>query len=263
MGEVWTIEHGFLRKRFALKVLHPHLAAFADRMRLEAETMGRLNHPHVVEVVDFWVSADGRPCLVMELLEGRTLWDELVERKRLPVSEAVAITRDVLFALEAAHALGVVHRDLKPENVFLHEARGYGRVVKVLDFGLARVLPAAHASAPAPPAQRTNTGTLVGSPRFMSPEAWMGANLDERADVYAVGVLLFLMIAGRGPLDAGHAAPQLLSAIPGIEVSVELEAVVKRATAEQPADRHQTASEFRAALKPNLIASSLTTRRKR
>jgi serine/threonine-protein kinase len=256
MGSVWAIEHSFLKKRFALKVLHPHLAAYADRMRLEAETMGRLNYPNVVEVVDFWLSADGRPCLVMELLQGRTLWDELVERGRLPVTEAVPITSEVLLALTAAHALGVVHRDLKPENVFLHQARGYGRLVKVLDFGIARVLPTAHASAPAPVAQRTITGTMVGSPRFMSPEAWSGAKLDARADVYSVGVMLFVMLSGRGPLDAGHASPQPLSSIPGLAVPPDLDAVIAKAIEEAPGARHQTAAEFQAALRPWLRSPS-------
>jgi len=263
MGAVWAIEHGFLKKRFALKVLHPHLAAFADRMRVEAETMGRLNHPNVVHVVDFWLSVDGRPCIVMELLQGRTLWDELAERSRLPVNEALGVTSQVMSALVATHALGVVHRDLKPENVFLHEARGYGRVAKVLDFGIARVLPSAHAGAPTPAAQRTITGTMVGSPRFMSPEAWGGAKLDERADLYSVGVMLYVMLAGRGPLDAGHAAPQPLSAFPEHGISAELDAVVVRAIQENPDARYQTATDFQAAIQPWLRASSTVPTGKR
>ncbi len=263
MGAVWSIEHGFLKKRFALKVLHPHLAAFADRMRVEAETMGRLNHPNVVRVVDFWILTDGRPCIVMDLLHGRTLWDELVERKRLPVSEAVGLASQVLSALVATHALGVVHRDLKPENVFLHEARGYGRVAKVLDFGIARVLPSAHAGAPTPADHRTITGTMVGSPRFMSPEAWGGAKLDARSDVYSVGVLLYVMLAGCGPLDAGHATPPPLSAFPDHGISAELDAAVVRSIQEDPDARYQTAAEFQVAILPWLRASSTAPTAKR
>jgi eukaryotic-like serine/threonine-protein kinase len=263
MGAVWAVEHNFLKKRFALKVLHPHLAAFADRMRVEAETMGRVNHPNVVHVVDFWTATDGRPCIVMELLQGRTLWDELVERKRLATNEALGIASQVLSALVATHALGVVHRDLKPENVFLHEARGYGRVPKVLDFGIARVLPGAHATAPAPATLRTVTGTMVGSPAFMSPEAWDGARLDARADVYSMGVMLYVMLSGRSPLDAGHATPQSLSMIPGLGIGAELDMVVGRAIRESPDARYQTAADFHAAIQPWLRSSSTTPTGKR
>ncbi|HKY34607.1 MAG TPA: serine/threonine-protein kinase [Polyangiaceae bacterium] len=262
-GAVWAIEHGFLKKRFALKILHAHLAAFADRMRVEAETMGRLTHPNVVHVVDFWVSSDGRPCIVMELLQGRTLGDELEERRRLPINEALAVTSQVLSALVATHALGVVHRDLKPENVFLHVARGYGLVVKVLDFGIARVLPSAHATGPTPATLRTVTGTMVGSPQFMSPEAWSGATLDARADVYSVGVMLYVMIAGRGPFDAGHSSPQPLSSFPEHGLSPELDAIVGRAIRDDPGARYQTATDFLAAIQPWLRASSTAPTGKR
>lgn len=249
MGEVWAIRHAFLGRHFALKVLHRHLAAAADRMRVEAQTMARLNHPNVVEVVDYWVSMDGRPCLVMELLSGRTLWDELKERIRLPLSEALTVTKEALSAVVAAHSLGVIHRDLKPENLFLHEARGYGRLTKVLDFGIARILPNAPPVAPEPAALRTITGAVVGSPRFMSPEAENGAKLDARSDVFSVGVVLYVMLTGRGPFDAGEhvAAPpsQLVADLPhGIDD------VVLRAIREDVATRTQSAQEFLDAIDP-------------
>jgi serine/threonine protein kinase len=249
MGEVWAIKHGFLGRHFALKVLRPNLATVADRMRVEAQTMGRLNNPHVVEVVDFWVSPDGRPCIVMELLNGRTLWDELIERKLMPAPEALDVTRQVLLALVAAHSLGVVHRDLKPENVFLHEARGYGRVTKVLDFGVARILPDAPSFAPEPAALRTITGTVLGSPRYMSPEAWNGDKLDARADVYSVGVMLYVMLTGHGPFDAGQplaAPPSRLNA----QLPAELDHVVLKAIREDVATRTQSAREFLDAIEP-------------
>lgn len=249
MGAVWVVEHGLLRKRFALKVLHPHLSRFADRMRVEAETMGRVSHPGIVEVVDFWIASDGRPCLVMELLSGRTLWDELAERGRLPLAEALDITRQILSALVAAHALGVVHRDIKPENVFLHEAPGFGRVTKVLDFGIARVLPDASPIAPAPSELRTVTGAPVGSPRFMSPEAWRGAKLDARADLYSLGILLYVMVAGQGPFDAGHTAAEPPSKYAGSAVS-GLDAIVLRAIEDSPEARYQSAADLLAALRP-------------
>jgi eukaryotic-like serine/threonine-protein kinase len=248
MGEVWAIKHGFLGRQFALKLLHPHLAADADRMRVEAQTMGRLNNPHVVEVVDFWVS-QGRPCIVMELLNGRTLWEELIERKQLSLFESLDVTRQVLTAVVAAHAIGVVHRDLKPENIFLHEARGYGRVTKVLDFGIARILPDAPAIAPEPAALRTITGAMLGSPRYMSPEAWNGQRLDARADVYAIGVMLYVMLTGHGPFDTDQALPTAPSQL-NSELPPELDAIVLQAIREDVAVRIQSAQEFLDAIDP-------------
>jgi eukaryotic-like serine/threonine-protein kinase len=249
MGEVWAIKHGFLGRQFALKVLHPHLAADADRMRVEAETMGRLNNPHVVEVVDFWLSPQGRPCIVMELLNGRTLWEELIERKQLPTPEALDVTRQILVALVAAHSLGVVHRDLKPENIFLHQARGFGCVTKVLDFGIARILPNAPPTAPDPSALRTITGAVMGSPRYMSPEAWNGERLDARADVYAVGVMLYVMLTGHGPFDTDQPQPTPPSRL-NAEVPSELDAIVLQAIREDVATRIQSAQEFLDAIEP-------------
>lgn len=254
MGAVWVVEQQFLRKRFALKVLHPHLARFADRMRAEAEIMGRVNHPGIVEVVDFWIAGDGRPCLVMELLNGHTLWDELAGRGRLPLAEALDITRQILAALVAAHSMGVVHRDIKPENIFLHEAPGFGRVTKVLDFGIARVLPDAPASAPSPAELRTITGAPIGSPRFMSPEAWRGAKLDARTDIYSLGILLYVMVAGQGPFDAGHAVAAPPSKYAGAALS-ELDPIILRAIEDSPDARFQSATELLTELRPWLRAS--------
>jgi eukaryotic-like serine/threonine-protein kinase len=249
MGEVWAIKHGFLGRQFALKILHPNLAADADRMRVEAQTMGRLNNPHVVEVVDFWVSSQGRPCIVMELLHGGTLWEELIERRQLSPFEALDVTRQVLTAVVAAHALGVVHRDLKPENIFLHEARGFGRVTKVLDFGIARILPDAPAIAPEPAALRTITGAMLGSPRYMCPEAWNGQRLDARADVYSIGVMLYVMLTGSGPFDTDQALPTAPSQL-NPELPPELDAIVLKAIREDVAARIQSAQEFLDAIDP-------------
>lgn len=249
MGEVWAIKHTFLGRQFALKILHPHLAADADRMRVEAETMGRLNNPHVVEVVDFWLSPQGRPCIVMELLSGRTLWEELVERTRFPLHEALDVTRQVLVALISAHSLGVVHRDLKPENIFLHEARGFGRVTKVLDFGIARILPDAPPIAPEPAALRTITGAMVGSPRYMSPEAWNGARLDARADVFSLGVILYVMLTGHGPFDTDQTLPAPPSQL-NSDLPPELDPIILKAIREDVATRTQSAQEFLGAIEP-------------
>lgn len=249
MGEVWMVEHEFLGRPFALKLLHRHLGHFADRMRLEAQTMGRVNHPHVVDVVDFWIADDARPCVVMELLDGRTLWDELLDRHQLPVSEACELACEALSALGAAHALGVVHRDIKPENLFLHDAPGYRRVLKVLDFGIARVLSEVSPRTPAPPEIRTATGAFMGSPRFMSPEQCRGEPVDHRADLYSIGFVLYIMLTGHGPFDTGesHPAPPSRHAK---SVPLELDGIVLHSIAERAGERFQSAAEFITALRP-------------
>ena len=247
MGAVYEIEHRFLGRRFVMKVLHARFAGepqFVDRMRVEAQSMARLHHPNVVDVADFWIAADGRPCIVMELLQGRTLAAELVRRRNLPVIETIPIIRQVLSALGAAHALGIVHRDIKPENIFLTTAG----VVKVLDFGVARVLDSAGSSL-VPLALPTDTGTIVGSPRFLSPEGAAGRKVDTRADIYSVGLVAYVMLAGRGPFDSlKHTQLQSPSHFAGSEVTSELDAVVIQAIEQDPDARYQSADEFSAAL---------------
>ncbi|MFZ5895565.1 MAG: serine/threonine-protein kinase [Myxococcota bacterium] len=249
MGEVWVVEHTTLGRRFAFKIQHAHVVQFADRARVEAEIMGRIRHPHVVEIVDFWTSADQRPCIVMELLQGRSLWDELLEHPRLPMQEAVQWTCQALSGLAAAHSLGVVHRDIKPENLFLHEARGLGRVLKILDFGTARVLPT-NVHAPVQPSTRTASGAMVGSPRFMSPEGARGERVDVRADIFSIGLVLYTMLVGETPFDRGSHKVDPPSRHTETEIPSDLDVAVLRALREDPAERYQTADEFIAALLP-------------
>ncbi len=204
MGEVHAVIHSVLKRRFALKVIHPQYAneaRFVDRMRIEAQATARLHHPNIVEVVDFWVSSDGRPCIVMELLEGATVAHELMVHGPFPVAEAVEYTCQLLSALSAALALGIVHRDIKPENLFLHNAQGRPTILKVLDFGVARVLPQASERAPHPPIQPTDTGVIVGTPRFASPEGLRGEKVDHRADVFSAGLVLYTMLTRHGAFD--------------------------------------------------------------
>ena len=248
MGAVYEVEHRFLGRRFVLKVLHARFAGepqFVDRMRVEAQSMARLHHPNVVDVVDFWTAVDGRPCIVMELLQGRTLAQELAQRRKPPVAETVGIIRQVLSALGAAHAVGIVHRDIKPENIFLTAAG----IVKVLDFGVARVLPASGNRSVVPLALPTDTGTIVGSPRFVSPEGAAGRKVDERADIYSVGLVSYVMLTGRGPFDAfGQVQVEPPSRFAGPEVTSELDAVVMKAIEQEPDARYQSVADFSKAL---------------
>jgi serine/threonine-protein kinase len=263
MGDVYVVEHRVLRRQFVLKVLRARLAddpQLVDRMRMEAQAAARLDHPNIVEVVDFFSAEGGRPCMVMELLNGSTLASELRERGKLPVDEAVGHARELLAALAAAHAFGVVHRDVKPENLFLHRQTAERRVLKVLDFGLARVL-SSSPGAIRPLALPTGTGTLIGSPRFMSPEAARGQRVDHRADIYSAGLVLYVMLTGRGPFD--HALPnETFSIVPdppllhaGYAAPTMLDEAVLTSLKSNPDERFQNASAFARALEEALPVS--------
>ncbi|HET9932927.1 MAG TPA: serine/threonine-protein kinase [Polyangiaceae bacterium] len=252
-GRVYEIEHEFLGRRLALKVLHSNNreSTNATRMRVEAQVLGRIQHPNVVEVVDFWVAADGRPCIVMELLEGSTLAARLDEMPQLLAADVVELAAQTLSALVTAHSLGVVHRDLKPENLFLHvPVSGASTVVKVLDFGLVRVLPHAALGTGALPALRTKTGSLVGSPQYMSPEARAGERVDARADLYSLGVILYVGLTGSGPFDETVGPPAAPSKLRVDGEPSALDALVLRAIAPRIEDRFQSADEFLEALAP-------------
>jgi serine/threonine-protein kinase len=211
MGVVVEAEHRVLGKRVAVKVLQSHggepSAREEDRLRVEAETLGRMKSPHVVDVTDLGRSPAGHLYVVMELLRGRSLADEVRVRGRLPPAEAVALALQMLEGLAAAHAIGVVHRDLKPANVFLCDPAGAisakdparGRTARVLDFGVAKVL--GSEAGPRPPEVPTAEGMVLGTPRFLTPEHLGVAPVDERTDIYGMGLLLYVMLTGRGPFD--------------------------------------------------------------
>jgi eukaryotic-like serine/threonine-protein kinase len=254
VGCVYEIEHEFLGRRLALKILHSsagHVSS-AERMRVEAQVLGRIRHPGVVEVIDFWVAPDGRPCIVMELLEGRTLAQRLDETPQLPVAEVIALGAQTLSALKMAHSLGIVHRDLKPENLFLHVPPGATSrtLLKILDFGLVRVLPTAVLSTGGLSAMRTKTGSLVGSPRYMSPEALDGQRVDARADLYSLGVILYVALTGAGPFDESEAPPLPPSTLRADGSVTALDAAILRSIAPRIEDRFASAEEFLEQLVP-------------
>lgn len=252
MGQVWVVRQGLLKREFALKILHPRFGLkpqVTDRLRLEAQAAGRLEHTGVVQVIDFWISSDGHACYVMELLHGRNLEQELRVRRRLPAAEVVEIGCQTLSALAAAHRLGVIHRDIKPDNLFLHELPGIGQIVKVLDFGLARVVDDYAERTPAPPMQKTRTGVAIGTPRFMSPEAAEGKPVDQRSDLYSLGLTLFEALTGRGPFDSptDGAIPPPSAFVDGIPAGLDLSIVMSLEP--NPSKRFQTALDFESVLR--------------
>ncbi|WP_437600631.1 serine/threonine-protein kinase [Sorangium sp. So ce590] len=271
MGEVIEAEHRALRKRVVVKLVRRTLAGdprFADRLRVEAQALAAVSSPHVVAVMDLGTTPRGRAYLVMERLEGCTLREELERRGSLPVSEAIEVTRQVLAGLAAAHRVGIVHRDVKLDNLFLcapdAAAPGAARVVKVLDFGVAKVLDAGVArtgpgTAPprflAGPAVPTEAGLLVGTPRTASPEQARCQPVDARTDVYAVGLLMYTLLVGHGPFahveDAlevlrAHVveAPAAPSRHAAQVIPRALDGAVLKALAKLPEHRFQSAEAF-------------------
>ena len=258
MGEVFAAVHRGLNKPVVVKLLHERMAhdpRFADRLRIEAQALAAVVSEHVVSVSDLGETPAGRPYLVMDRLHGRSLRQELDARKSLPVEEALRVVIQILNGLGAAHRLGIIHRDVKPDNVFLCIDPEGKRppLVKVLDFGIAKVSGDGGSAAPVRGAQYpTEGGVLVGSPRFVAPEQVRFQTVDARTDVYAAGLVLYTLIAGRGPFaHAGdmlellnaHAseAPEPPSRYAAQEVSPELDRAILRAIAKQPDQRFASA----------------------
>jgi len=197
MGVVFLAEHQRIERRVAIKLLGPELVSdqrALQRFFNEARATSRIRHPGIVEVFDCDVDATGRAYIVLEHLEGETLADRVRRAGKLHWSAAGLIARRVADALGAAHEKGIVHRDLKPENIFLvGNGRDPTAAVKVLDFGVAKLL------ASEAVARLTMRGTMVGTPEYMSPEQCAGAEVDHRADIYALGCILFEMLTGQPP----------------------------------------------------------------
>ena len=245
MAEVWCAEDEVLGRRVALKLLGGHLAEdpeFRERFRREAQAAAGLTHPNIVGIFDRseW---NGTPYIAMELVDGRTLKELVTERGPLPPEIAVSLTEQILRALGHAHKRGIVHRDVKPQNVILD---GEGQA-KVADFGIAR---AGHS-------EMTQTGAMVGTVQYLSPEQAQGLPVDRRSDLYSAGIVLYELLTGRVPFDGEAPVSIALKHVserpvppgqlrPGIPPA--LEAVVMRALEKDPARRYQSAEEFIAAL---------------
>jgi serine/threonine protein kinase len=257
MGLVFEAEHLLLDKKVAIKVLRPELTGDEElrrRFEIEARAAAAVSHPNVVTVSDMGRTARGAVYFVMDRLVGETLADRLERMGRMPLPAAVAIGVEILDALEAAHAVGLVHRDLKLENVFLSGSSGGKERVKVLDFGVAKVGVGALAGS----ASATRTGVVMGTPEFMAPEqARAERTLDARVDIYALGVMLYRMVSGRHPFLAdsamGMIAALLTETPPDLgelrpELPVAFVALVTSAMARDRDRRPSTAAAFRARL---------------
>ncbi len=252
MGAVFLAEHIHMRKRFALKILLPEAMASPEivaRFEREAIAAGNIEHPGVCAATDFGRLDDGGFFLVLEFVDGKSL-RAIVREGALSPARACGIVRQILAALAAAHAKGVVHRDMKPENVMITSTPGGDDVVKVLDFGIAKV--DANTLGEGQGTNLTRMGAIYGTPVYMAPEQAMGKAIDARVDLYAVGVMLHEMISGKPPFDgdgivllAKHVndpPPRLVSPLDPSAVTAELRAFVERLLAKDPADRPEDAN---------------------
>ena len=263
MGVVWAARNESTEREVAIKLLlgSSKNKDVRDRLLREARASGRIAHRNVVEIYDVDESEQGHPFLVMQMLRGETLAALLKRVGPLAPSTAASITVDILRALIAAHAAGVVHRDLKPENVFLHQESDGFMVVKVVDFGVSKLLDSDDPTA-------SVTGVPVGSPAYMSPEQARGArDVGPQSDMWAVGVMLFELLAGQRPFTGatsnevvGQVArgpiPRLVSVLPGIDSSMD--DLVARCLDRTPSER-PTAADALAVLEPVVPPGELSS----
>lgn len=259
MGEVWAATHTITRRRVALKFLKVSAATGSKmhkRFLREARAVSLVRHRGVVEVRDVFELEGGVPVMVMDLLIGETLGAKLERDKAIGADEVVALVLPAVDAIEAAHARGIVHRDLKPDNIFLEAAEGGQVVVKVLDFGIAKFT--ATEGDAAETGVLTGTGSVLGTPWYMAPEQLCGeGNIDTRADVWSLGVILYECLSGRRPVE-GSNVPQLVARVlrtPIVpieqlvpELAPELARLVGRMLARSREDRPRDLAEVRQVL---------------
>jgi serine/threonine-protein kinase len=258
MGVVFEARHAKIGKRVAVKVLLEKYLEKPDvvaRLLQEARMASSIGHENIVDITDFGETDDGRTFVVMEFLEGESLAALLDREGALPAARAVHIARQVASALGAAHEKGIVHRDVKPENIFITR-RGDRDFVKVLDFGISKAMKPPDDDGPASSPRLTQTGMVIGTPLYMSPEQASGEeDLDHRIDVYALGTVLYEALTGEVPFHG----PNYLSIIsqilsreprppsevrPELGITPDLENVVLRAMAKSRDDRYPTMAEL-------------------
>jgi serine/threonine protein kinase len=269
MGIVYLAEHPVIGSKVALKAIHPHFARSADvvsRFVTEARAVNQIAHDHIVDITDFGTTPEGDFYFIMEHLQGEMLSEGITRQGAFPPARALNIAAQIADALGASHEQGVIHRDLKPDNIYLIARDTTVDFVKVLDFGLAKMT---HATC-ATPTHQTGAGTVMGTPFYMAPEQCEGkAELDHRADIYALGVMLFEMLTGHVPFGGtGYgevlikhvtlAPPTARSLVP--DLPLVLDEILGRALAKKPEDRFQSMTEFRAALlDPEAYRAALPT----
>lgn len=258
MSIVYKARHKHMDRTVAIKVLHPDLIndpLALERFQQESKAAASLTHPNVVTVYDFGMSQQGQAFFVMDCLEGTTLEELLEKRRRVPVDRAVNIFKQICDGLESAHKKGIIHRDLKPPNIALIPQEDGTDLVKILDFGVAKLLPKSDQQA----LRLTQTGEVFGSPLYMSPEQCLGKKLDARSDIYALGCLMYETLTGSPAVIAdsflealnkhvGEAPKAFKETAPSLNIPESVEEIVFKCLEKDPDNRFQTVGEVRDAL---------------
>ncbi len=255
MGEVYEATHTLIGRTVAIKTLHASFVqneSVLQRFQREAQLAGSIGHDNICEVTDVGTTEDGSPYLVMPLLRGAALAEIITAKPRLSIARLIDIVCQTLSALEAAHKAQIVHRDLKPDNIFITKIGDRDDFVKLLDFGISKVLDQDSVLS------LTRTGTVLGTPYYMSPEQAKGSkDVDSRGDIYAIGVILYEALTGTRPFDGDSYNEVMFKIIAepfppprtiDSKIPQALEQVVLTAMARDPADRYTSAEEMRTAL---------------
>lgn len=258
MGVVYKARDILMERTVAIKMLHAHLVqdqASIQRFQQEARAASAINHPNVITAYDFGISETGQPYLIMDFLQGKSLSSTIDESKGLEIARAIHILAQTCDALHVAHTKGVIHRDLKPSNIMVVQNRDDSDFVKIVDFGIAKLLP--HSGKQSQ--NLTQTGELFGSPLYMSPEQFLGKVLDERTDIYAMGCVMYETLMGSPPFSGEHVLETMHKHIhelpqkfaqrrPDLKIPAKLEAITMRALEKEPDARYQSMGELRDAL---------------
>ncbi len=254
MGAVYKGYQLSMRRFVAVKVLLPHIASsdqHVQRFIREATSAAQLKNPHTVTLYDFGETDDGRLFIAMELLAGDELADILAEKERFSVTEALGIVSQACLSLEEAHERGIIHRDLKPANIMIEERPDNPHFVKIVDFGIAKLLDEGATMV-------TQDGSTCGTPSYMAPEQVMGKKLDARTDIYALGVVLFELLTGKRPfMDTAATAillrhlqepiPSVLDVYPDLHIPATADAIIQRCVAKTKNERYSSCLELREA----------------
>lgn len=253
MGMIYKAHDQWMDRTIAIKMLHLHLVhdqQSVQRFGQEAKAAGNVEHPNVIQAYDYGVADTKQPFLVMEYLQGRSLAEIIEAERQIDYERAVNIFIQACEALAAAHAKDVLHRDLKPSNIMLIQTKDQPDFVKIVDFGIAKMMPGSGKEV-----QLTQTGEVFGSPLYMSPEQFVGRKVDRRSDIYAMGCVMYEALMGKPPIVGEHVLetmykhmnekPKKFAEVrPDLKISPKVEAIVMRCLEKDPDQRFQTMSEL-------------------